>query len=121
MTSEISTATATATEAGFEMPQGEMSAPPGPSIDMPSGEMPGEELSAFTPATGEMPRGGMGEPAGGVLSGLMAGLGAAALSDMPAGDMGQIETGTAEAPAIEISGTWTLQLTSSIFKSGASR
>jgi hypothetical protein len=122
MTSGNSTEAASVNQAGFDMPGGEMAAPPGPSMDMPSGEMPGEELSAFTPATGEMPRGAMGEPAGGALAGVTAGLEAAALSDMPGGDMGRIEAeGAIQDSAIEISGTWTLQLTSSIFKTGTSR
>lgn len=112
---------ATATEAGFDMPSGGMAAPPGPSVDMPSGEMPGEELSAFTPATGEMPRGEMGAPAGGVLAGLMAGLEATALSDMPGGGMGAIGAAAASEPGIEISGSWTLLLTSSVFKQEGSR
>lgn len=120
MTSENSTVAPAPTEAGFDMPRGEMTAAPGPSMDMPSGEMPGEELSAFTPATGEMPRGGMGQPTGRALAAL-AGLGGAALSEMPAGDMGRIEAGVADVPEIEISGTWKLQLTSSILKSGPSR
>src|SRR5919108_1109427 len=105
----------------IDMPSGGMAAPPGPSVDMPSGEMPGEELSAFTPATGEMPRGGMGAPAGGVLAGLMAGLEATALSDMPGGGMGAIGTAAASEPGIEINGSWTLLLTSSVFKQEGSR
>jgi hypothetical protein len=57
-----------------------------------------------------------------VLAGLSAGLGAGALSDMPGGEMSGIGIGGAlEAPAIEISGTWTLQLASSVLKSGGAR
>lgn len=122
MTSGNTTATPSPVEAGAEMPQGEMAAPPGPSIDMPGGGMPGEEQGAFTPATAEMPRGEMGEPSAGVLAGLSAGLGAGALSDMPGGEMSGIEVGGAlDVPAIEISGTWTLQLASSVLKSGGAR
>jgi hypothetical protein len=121
MRNENSVVTPTPTEAGFDMPSGEMTAPPGPSVDMPSGEMPGEELSAFTPATGEMPRGGMGEPAGMAPAGLTGALGAAALAEMPGGDMGAVVSAEAAAPEIEISGTWKLQLTSSVLKSAPSR
>lgn len=121
MASGNSIATRTATEAGFDMPSGQMAAPPGPSVDMPSGGMPGEEVGAFTPATGDMPRGEMGEPAGGVLAGLMAGIEATALSDMPGGAMAAVGVGAAPEPAIEISGSWTLLLTSSIFKNEGSR
>jgi hypothetical protein len=121
MASGNSVATQIAAEAGFDMPSGQMAAPPGPSVDMPSGEMPGEEVSAFTPATGEMPQGEMGEPTGGVLAGLAAGIEAAALSDMPGGYMGGIEAAATQAPAIEISGSWTLLLTSSIFTNEGSR
>jgi hypothetical protein len=121
MANENSTVTSTPTEAGFEMPTGEMRAPPGPSLDMPSGEMPGEELSAFTPATGEMPRSGMEEPAGMELAGFIAGVGAAALSDMPGGEMSAVVSGQAAAPEIEISGTWRLQLSSNVLKSAPTR
>jgi hypothetical protein len=122
MASGNSPAAPIASGAGIEMPRGEMGAPPGPSVDMPSGGMPGEEVGAFTPATGDMPRREMGEPNGGVLAGLMTGIEAAALSEMPRGDMGRTEAAAAaREPTIEISGSWTLHLTSSIFKSEVSR
>src|SRR5919201_881483 len=106
-------------ESGAEMPRGEMAAPPGPSTDMPSGDMPGEEVSAFVPATGEMPRGGMGEPAGGVRAGVTLGIEAAALSEMPTGDMGRVEAAAVPEPPVEITGTWRLLLTSTIFRSNS--
>ena len=121
MASRNSGATEIAMEAGFDMPAGEMSASPGPSLEMPSGGMPGEEVSAFAPATGEMPGNEMGEPTGGMLAGVSAGLEAGALSDMPGGQMGGIEAAVTEEPGLEISGSWTLQLTSSVFKNQGSR
>jgi hypothetical protein len=118
MTNRTDRATTVATtEGGPEMPRGEMTEPPGPSLEMPTGDMPGEEVSAFVTATGEMPRGEMGDPTAGVLAGLSAGLGATALGEMPGGEMGTAEAATATTETtIAIEGTWRLLLTSSAFK-----